>query len=166
MSNRRWLWAQSRNARNEELMPEDEDTLPLPPTPAPDGKPHVYVINSDPTFLEMIADLLADTRAHVTLEAMRPNIEVTLDNLRSARPDLLLLDVVPFRNDAEPLLERMEADDELRHVPVMVASTSPKAAEAAANAHAALVRDILPKPFDLGDFYAKLEGLVAGIQVR
>jgi CheY-like chemotaxis protein len=157
---------QGRGARNGELMPGDEDTLPLPPTPAPDGKPHIYVINSDPAFLEMIADLLSDTRAHVTLEAMRPNIEVTLDNLRSARPDLLILDIVPFRNDAEPLLERMEADDELRHLPVMAASTSKKAAEAAANEHASLVRDILPKPFDLEDFYAKLESLVAGIQVR
>ena len=147
-------------------MPQDEDTLPLPPTPAPDGKPHIYVINSDPDFLEMIANLLADTRAHVTLEAMRPNVEVTLDNLRSARPDLLILDVVPFRDDAGPLLERMEADDELRRVPVMVASTSPKAAEAIANEHASLVQDILPKPFDLEEFYAKLESLVAGVQVR
>jgi hypothetical protein len=64
-------------------------------------------------FLATIADLLDDVRLYVTIEQMRSNIEVTLANLRSARPDLLIFDIVPQPQDAERLLERLEADPEL-----------------------------------------------------
>jgi len=149
-------------------MPHDDDddrALPLPPVPTDDDRPRIYIINSDEAFLEMMADLLTDTRAQVTLEQMRPNVAVTLDNLRSARPDLLILDVVPVRTDAATLLDAIEDDDDLRELPVMLASTSPGLAERLADAHPSLVRDVLPKPFDLDAFFAKLRRL-AGIPAR
>jgi DNA-binding response OmpR family regulator len=90
------------------------------------------------------------TRAQVTLEQRRPNVEVTLDNLRSARPDLLILDVVLFRSDAQVLLEAMAADADLAQLPVLTASTSVGAAEHLAKSYPMLVRDVLPKPFDVG----------------
>ncbi len=143
----------------------DDETLPLPPLAGPKDRPHIHVINSDEMFLEMIGDLLSDLRAHVTLEQMRPNVAVTVDNLRSARPDLVILDVVPFRSEAATLLELLEGDVDLRELPVLLASTSPNLAERLANAHATLVRDVLPKPFDLEAFYAILRRL-AGIAVH
>lgn len=145
-------------------MPADF-SLPLPPTPGPGDRPNVYVINSDPAFLEMIGDLLSDVRVSIQLEALRPNIEVTLDNLRSARPDLLILDLVPYQSDGMLLLERVASDAELSAIPVMIACTNPGLAERAANAHANVVRDVLPKPFDLDDFYARLSRLLDGVRV-
>ena len=147
-------------------MAEDDDRLSvLPPTPAPDNRPHVYVLNSDPDFLEMIGELLHDARVHVTLEQLRPNLQVSLDNLRSARPDLLILDVVPYQSNSAAFLDYLEADSELARLPVLVASTSAHAAEALAGEHPDLVRDVLPKPFDLDAFYATLSKLVVGIVV-
>lgn len=146
-------------------MPADSP-LPLPPTPGSGDMPFVYVINSEPSFLELIADLLADVRVRVQLEAMRPNLEVTLDNLRSARPDLLILDLVPYQADGMLLLDRIASDEALRTLPVMVASTSPKLAERAADEHAEVVRDVLPKPFDLDVFYKKMDSLLARVRVR
>ena len=141
-----------------------DDKLPvLPPTPSLDGQPHIYVMNSDSDFLAMIAALLEDARVHVTLEQLRPNVEVSLDNLRSARPNLLILDVTPYPHAAVELLEHMERDDELKQLPVLVASTSPRVAEDVADAHADIVREVLPKPFDLDAFYTTLRRLVAGI---
>ena len=134
--------------------------LPLPPSAELEGPPHVYVINSDPSFLEMIGELLADTRVRVTLEQMRPNVLVTVDNLRSARPDLLILDVVPYRGDAEQLLDYLRDDDELHELPVLLACTSAGIAERLAERHADLVRDVLPKPFDLDEFFTLLERLL------
>lgn len=134
--------------------------LPLPPTAEVDGQPHIYVINSDPSFLEMIGELLADTRVRVTLEQMRPNMLVTVDNLRSAQPDLLILDVVPFRGDAEQLLDLLRDDEELNELPVLLASTSAGSAERLAERFDDLVRDVLPKPFNLDDFFARLERLL------
>lgn len=137
--------------------------LPLPPSPAAevDGQPHVYVINSDPSFLEMIGELLEDTRVRVTLEQMRPNALVTVDNLRSARPDLLILDVVPYQGDAERLLDLLrDDDDDLSELPVLLACTSASIAERVAERFPDLVREVLPKPFDLDDFFARLGRLL------
>ncbi len=138
--------------------------LPWPPLAQRNGLPLIYVINSDAEFLEMVADLLADSQVTTALEQLRPDISTTLANLRTARPSLLLLDVIPFRPDAEKLLAAMEADPDLRRVPTIVASTSARVAERAAAAHPQLVRDILPKPFGLDEFYETLGRHVAGIQ--
>jgi|GEM_PF-815907 DNA-binding response OmpR family regulator len=137
-----------------------EAVLPLPPVKTLDGVPTVYVINTDPAFLEMVADLLADERVHVLLEQMRPNIEVTLDNLRSAQPDMLILDVVPRKDLAPQLLERISQDEGLSKIPVMLASTNAGVAEALAQEHASVVRDVLPKPFDMDEFLTKVNALL------
>lgn len=146
-------------------MPTDGDALPLPPVREGDERPYIYVVNSDPDFLEMIGELLADARAQVTLEQMRPNVDVTLANLRLARPDVLLLDVVPFQRDAQLLLDRLEQDATLGELPVILASTIPAVAEQLAETHASLVRDILSKPFDIDDFFTILHRVVTRLHV-
>jgi CheY-like chemotaxis protein len=146
-------------------MPDATDALPLPPTPSPEGQPHVYVINTDSAFLEMIADLLEDTHARITLEQMRPNIEVTIANLCGAQPDVLLLDVLPLHDGAPLLLERLEGEARLDGLPVILASTSPNLAEQLAGAHGARVVGVLPKPFDLDSFYLLLHRVVRGLRV-
>ncbi len=143
----------------------DEESLPLPPTPAPPGVPHIYVINSDEEFLETIGELLEDSRLRVTLEQMRPNIEVTVENLRSAQPDLLILDIVPRGHDAQLLLDRMLRDEELRQIPVLAASTNPGLAEQVAARYQPLVRDLLPKPFEVDEFFATLRRLQVPLSV-
>ena len=141
-------------------MSDDDSTLPLPPLPLENGRPRVYVVNSNEDFLEMISDILTDARLNVLIEQMRPNVEVTLGNLRSARPHLLMLDVVPYRDDARTLLNALSADAELGNLPVMLASTNPKIAEQLADEYPDQVRDVLPKPFDLDELYAKISQLV------
>ncbi len=136
-------------------------SLPLPPTPGADDRPHVYVLNSDEDFLELIAGLLADVRLRISLEQLRPNLEVTVQHLRSARPDLLVLDVVPYRDDARQLLERIADDAALRELPVMLASTSANVAERLAEVYSAQVWAVLPKPFDLDDLFVMLRRLIA-----
>ncbi len=134
--------------------------LPLPPAPVAGDLPHVYVVNSDADFLEMIAELLSDSRVRVTLEQMRPNVAVTVQNLRSARPDLLLLDVVPFHDDADVLLDALESSDDVHGMPVLLASTTPGFAEKVAARHGEFVRDILAKPFELDAFFELLSRLL------
>lgn len=146
-------------------MSDNSAPLPLPPTSASDDRPCIYVINSDPGFLELIGELIDDARSSVVLEQMRPNIAVTLDNLRRAQPDLLILDVVPYRRDAEMLLQRMAEDAEFHGLPVLLASTSASIAERLADTYSNFVRDVLIKPFDINDFYARLGRLVVGARV-
>ncbi|GAC1451168.1 MAG: hypothetical protein PVSMB4_10830 [Ktedonobacterales bacterium] len=141
-------------------MATDDLSLPLPPTPADERKPHVYVINSSEDFLEMMDEVLTDVELHVTLEQLRPNVEVTLGNLRSAQPDLVLLDVVPYRTDSLRLLTALSHAGDLKQLPVVLVSTSTAVASNLANQHASLVCDVLPKPFDLDTFYGLLHRLI------
>jgi DNA-binding NtrC family response regulator len=140
-------------------MDDEGGTLPLPPTPA-DNIPHLCIINSNEGFLELMHDVLTDVRLHVTLEQLRPNVEVTLNNLRSAKPDLVLLDFIPFQSDASQLLSALASSEDMRELPVMLVSTNPTQAEQVANQHSQLVRDILPKPFELDDLFRKLQRLM------
>jgi len=145
-------------------MSTSEKPAPLPPTSNPSDLPHIYVINSSSAFLELIRDILSDVRLHITLEQMRPNPEVTISNLRSAQPDLLILDVVPYTDDAIQILERMKDDSDLQNIPVMLISTSTNTAERIAETYTSLVREVLSKPFELDDLYAKLSKLISGIR--
>lgn len=129
------------------------------------GRPVVYVVNSDPAFLEMIGELLADARVQVQLDQLSYHIEHTLDQLREIRPALLILDIVPGRDEPVQLLDQIQQSADLQSLPIMLASTSPGLAESAANMHPHLVRDVLPKPFDLEVFYTKLAKLVSGARV-
>jgi CheY-like chemotaxis protein len=130
--------------------------LPLPPTPAPDDKQLLYVLNSNPEFLDLIRDILSDAQLRVVVEQLRPNPQVTLDNFRSARPDLILLDLVPFQSDAATLLEALSEAADLQALPVLLASTNARAAEALASRFAQHVVEVLPKPFELDKFYGLL----------
>jgi CheY-like chemotaxis protein len=138
----------------------DDDILPLPPTPAAPGLPHLYVLNDNPEFLELIREILEDTRIRVTVEQMRPNVSVTRDNLRAAQPDFVLVDVVPYRDDAARLLAELAATPDMHDLPIMLASTSPQVAEALAQQYPGQVREVLSKPFEFDDLFAKLSQFV------
>ena len=133
-----------------------DDALPLPPQPDPDGRPLLYVVNSNPEFLDLIREILEDVNLRVVVEQLRPNPEVTLDNFRTAQPNLLLLDYVPFMADAETLLKALHDSADLRALPVLLASTSQRAAQQLAHQFSRQVVDVLPKPFELDELYRLL----------
>lgn len=134
-------------------MDTTDEPMPLPPRPAADGKPLLYVLNNNAEFLELIREVLADVNLRVVVEQLRPNPEVTLENFRSSQPDLILLDYVPFISDARYLLEALRASADLRKLPVLLASTSPQAATALADQFSGQIIDVLPKPFELEELY-------------
>jgi CheY-like chemotaxis protein len=123
--------------------------------------PHVYVLDADPAFLEVAADLLVEANVRATLELMSGRSGEVLGRLRAARPDLVVVDVAPHHGDAGGLLAAMAGAGTLAAIPILLASTNPPSAQRLAQAHAALVRAILPKPFDLDDFFAVLRRLLA-----
>lgn len=129
--------------------------------PAAEGTPpHVYVLDADPAFLEVAGNLLAEAGVRMTLAPFQGTADELLAGLRAAVPDLLLLDVVPQRANAGQILTSMRADPALAAVPVLLMSTNPTAAQRVAEPHAALVRDLLAKPFDIDDFIAKITRLL------
>lgn len=139
------------------------DTTPLPSAPPP--LPHIYVLNADPSFLTLMGDLLQQKGVRVTLEQLQPHVDVTLDHLRAAAADLVLLDAPPTRPEPAQSLAGMAADTELRRLPVVLASTTPTLTSRLAEQYPDLVRATLPKPFELDVLYQTLGRLLA-IELR
>jgi CheY-like chemotaxis protein len=73
--------------------------------------------------------------------------EQALATMRSERPDLVMLDVMMPGMDGPAILERMRADPELRHIPVifMTAKTNP---QEVAKFRGLSAIGVLAKPFD------------------
>jgi len=134
---------------------------PLPPTGSPGGqRRHVFVLDADSAFLEVVGDLLADANVRATLELLQGDVAGVCERLAAEPPDLVLMDVAPQRTEAEALLQRMEADAALRAIGVLLVSTNLGLARRLAQTHASRVRDVLAKPFDLDEFYAQMRRLL------
>lgn len=73
--------------------------------------------------------------------------EPALASMRSERPDLVVLDVMMPGMDGPAMLERMRADPELRHIPVifMTAKANPREVARFRNLSAI---GVIAKPFD------------------
>jgi CheY-like chemotaxis protein len=73
--------------------------------------------------------------------------EQALATMRSERPDLVMLDVMMPGMDGPAILERMRADPELQHIPVifMTAKTNP---QEVAKFRGLSAIGVLAKPFD------------------
>src|SRR5579884_44086 len=98
---------------------------PLPPTGSPGGqRRHVFVLDADSAFLEVVGDLLADANVRATLELLQGDVAGVCERLAAEPPDLVLMDVAPQRTEAEALLQRMEADAALRAIGVLLVSTN------------------------------------------
>ncbi len=123
----------------------------------PSERRHVLVIDDDPAFLTLMDEVLRD--AGYRASSWRAS-RGALETLRLQRPAVIILDL--WLEDATAgwrLLEALDADACLRHLPVVVCSAD----SAALRERAALVcpgRRTLPKPFDLDDLLEAITALL------
>ena len=113
---------------------------------------HILVINSDPSFLNLMRDFLQDEDYNVTTTNFVP---ATFDQIAALQPDALIIDLAIGRRAGWELLERLHAMVATRGVPVIIVSTQPdylERARAQAARYGAV--GILGKPFDLADLLA------------
>lgn len=88
--------------------------------------------------------------------------EVVLEHLRSASPDLVVLDTsMPANGDAPRgedggLLDRLAADERWRDIPIL--ATSPAASETPIDVLSRGARDYMSKPFHIRELLARIEG--------
>jgi two-component system, OmpR family, response regulator len=73
--------------------------------------------------------------------------EPALASMRSERPDLVVLDVMMPGMDGPAILERMRADPELRHIPVIFMTAKASSQEAARFRDLSAI-GVIAKPFD------------------
>ncbi len=122
------------------------------------GRQHIFAINGAPDFLNLLRDLLQEERYNVTTTNFVPT---TFDQIEAMRPDLLIVDLVAGEQAGWELLEQVQAEAELRGVPVIVFSTNPALLDRArALETPGGTRRFLGKPFDIAALLALVEELI------
>ena len=115
----------------------------------------VLVVDDEPDVLAIVVAILEEEGYHVV--AAR-NGQEGLDQLRQARADLVISDVMMPLLDGRALCRTMAADPELGGIPVIMMSAGGEA----------LVRDACPyrafvaKPFHLDALLATVQQVLAG----
>ena len=115
----------------------------------------VLVVDDDPNIRKLIVVALKRD-GYTFIEA--PNGREALDLMRSAHPDVVVLDLMmPVLSGWDVLRERAD-DDELRKIPVIVVSANrdPEVATAVTSGICAF----LPKPFDIGALSALVRSCI------
>ncbi len=118
------------------------------------GQPRILIVEDDDITAECLSDLLS-AEGYATQVLPTPR---TLEALRQAQPDLVLLDLVFPDARGEELLQALRRDRDLAAVPVVLLSAVPHLAERAAGLP---VQGHVSKPFDL-DVLLRAVGELAG----
>jgi adenylate cyclase len=105
---------------------------------------HILIVDDDALNRRLLTKSL-ENDGHRATDV--DNGFAALSALESERPDLVLLDIVMPGLDGIEVLERMKADADLRHIPVIMISGVDDT-ESVVRCLESGAEDILPKPFD------------------
>ena len=122
------------------------------------GKPiAVLLVEDDPGDVVLIREAFADNKVHNRLHCVADGVEA-IDFLRregefaaAPRPDLILLDLNLPRKDGREVLAEIKEDEELKHIPVVVLTTS-KAEEDVLRSYDLHANAYVTKPVDFDRF--------------
>jgi CheY-like chemotaxis protein len=117
----------------------------------------VLLVEDDPGDVLLIEEAFADNKVRNRLHAVSDGVEAIAFLHREGefadapRPDLILLDLNLPRKDGREVLGEIKADDELRHIPVVVLTTS-KAQEDVLRSYKLHANAYVTKPVDFERF--------------
>ncbi|MFQ5916549.1 MAG: response regulator [Candidatus Binatia bacterium] len=122
------------------------------------GQPvEILLVEDNPGDIRLIVDVLKDGKLPNKVSVVRDGVEA-LAFLRSegqyadvADPDLILLDLNLPKKDGRELLEEIKKDPDLKHIPVVVLTTS-TADQDIINAYDLHANCYVNKPLDLEQF--------------
>src|SRR5215207_8836411 len=90
-------------------------------TPEQMQRQHIFVVNGSADFLDVVRELLQDEFYNVTTTNFVPQ---TFDQVESARPSLLIVDLIHGERAGWDLLAELRCEAATRDIPVILVSTS------------------------------------------
>jgi CheY-like chemotaxis protein len=123
---------------------------------------HVVVVNDNPEFLDLMADVLHDERYPATV--IDGDREDAVELIRAAVPQVLIIDLRLGKDELHgwDVVKEVRRDPELRDVPALIC-TGDKIALAALDEQLVGMRRVatLLKPFSIDELMSKLQTLMA-----
>jgi DNA-binding response OmpR family regulator len=119
---------------------------------------HVFAINGSPDFLNLIRDLFQEEGYNVTTTNYVPT---SFEQIETAHPDALIVDIVVGQQAGWELLEHLGADANTAGIPVLVVSTNPRLLTRAQDQAARYgTHRYLEKPFDVDALLAHIREMI------
>jgi len=122
----------------------------------------ILLVEDNPADVRLTQEAFKDTRVTNRLHVARDGVEA-LGMLRDAtgavpRPDLILLDLNLPRKDGREVLQDIKQDEALRHIPVVVLSTSHSEHDVA-RSYRLGANAFVTKPVDVDRFFQVIRAL-------
>lgn len=122
------------------------------------GRKHIFAVNGEPDFLDLVRILFQREEYNVTTTNFVP---ATFDQIAALDPDLLLVDLVWGERAGWDLLARLHAEARTRGILVVVVSTTPAyLARVEADPERYGGDAVLAKPFDAEELLAAVRALI------
>jgi CheY-like chemotaxis protein len=124
-----------------------------------DYSARILCIDDEPGVVELVSLILKSQ--NIKVEGVNSGKE-GLDLMRQSPPDAVLLDVMMPEMDGWEVYKQMRADDQLKHIPVIIVTARNSSFEEIIARERAGVSDYLTKPFlpnDLRKSLARVLGL-------
>ena len=111
------------------------------------ARKHIFCVNGDPSFLDLLRVLFQDERYNVTTTNF---VHGTFAQIAAAQPDVLLVDLVIMQQAGWDLLVELAASAGTQAIPVVITSTDQRLLdEASADLGRYGGRAHIVQPFDL-----------------
>ncbi len=119
---------------------------------------HIFIVNGDPHFLELLRELFQDERYNVTTTNFVPE---TFDQIEALKPELIIIDLVIGEQAGWELLAQLQDDAVTAKIPVLVTSTNDEYLHiATSNQERYGVDAYVSKPMDIEALLDHVHGLV------
>jgi CheY-like chemotaxis protein len=123
-------------------------------------RPHIFAINGDPDFLNVVRVLLQDERYNVTTTNFVPR---TFNQIAALQPSLLLVDLTIGKRAGWELLERLHEETSTRNIPLIVVSNDPELLDRARKDEKRYGgENFIAKPLDLDALFRTIQSLIGG----
>jgi chemotaxis family two-component system response regulator Rcp1 len=114
----------------------------------------ILLVEDNPADVRLTVEALKEARVRNRLHVARDGVEA-MAMLRSdstPRPDLILLDLNLPRKDGREVLQEVKQDEALRHIPVVILTTS-QADQDIIQCYRLLANAFITKPVEIDQFF-------------
>jgi CheY-like chemotaxis protein len=122
----------------------------------------IMLVEDNPADVRLTIEAFKDARVRNRLQVARDGVEA-IELLRRAHddgraPDLILLDLNLPRKDGREVLHEIKQDSVLRHIPVVILTTSQAEKDILGSYHLG-ANAVITKPVDIEHFFAVVQSI-------
>jgi CheY-like chemotaxis protein len=115
---------------------------------------HILLVEDNPADVRLTVEALKEARVRNRLHVARDGVEAMamLRSTSTPRPDLILLDLNLPRKDGREVLREVKTDDSLRHIPIVILTTS-QAEQDILQSYRLHANAFVTKPVEIDQFF-------------